>query len=75
MSQHFVLECCTVNVKGLNTKMNSVMNFIEKNNIKVLCVTESYLTSSIASSFDKVPHFNLLRSDDKGHVHKQSQLQ
>ena len=50
--------------------MVSVMNFVEKYNINVLCITESHLTSSVASSFVKVPHFNLLRSDVKGHVHK-----
>ena len=50
--------------------MGSVMNFVEKNNIKVLCITESHLTSAVASSFVKVPHFSLLRSDVKGHVHK-----
>ena len=50
--------------------MDSVRNFIGRNNIKVLGITESHLTSSVASSFVRVPHFNLLRSDVKGHVHK-----
>ena len=50
--------------------MDSLINFIEKNNIMILCITESHLTSAVASSFVKVPHFNLIRSDVKGHVHK-----
>ena len=59
-----------MNVNGLTTKLNSVKNFIDENNIKVLGITESHLTESINSSFLKVPHFNFLRSDVKGHVQK-----
>lgn len=35
-----------------------------------MCITETHLTSSISSSFVKIPHFNLFRNDVQGKVHK-----
>ena len=41
-----------------------------ENNIQVVGITESHLTEQIHDSFVNVPHFNLLRSDVKGQIHK-----
>ena len=43
---------------------------MQDNDLSVICVTESHLTSAISSSFVKLPHFNLFRNDVHGRVHK-----
>ena len=38
--------------------------------MKLVCVTESHLTSEVSSSFVAIPKFTLLRNDVEGSVHK-----
>ena len=57
-------------MKGVSSKINSLRNFVHDNDLKVICITESHLTSAISSSFVSIPHYNLLRNDVQGKVHK-----
>ena len=57
-------------MKGISSKLTSFCKFVQDNDLSVICVTESHLTSAISSSFVKLPHFNLFRNDVQGRVHK-----
>ena len=70
MSHHNVIRGCNVNLNGLPNKIDPLRELIRKNNLQLVCVTESHLTSDILSSFIEIPHFMLLRNDVKGPVHK-----
>ena len=43
---------------------------MNKNGLKVVCVTESHLTKDLSDSCVSMPHFNLLRSDVQSKIHK-----
>ena len=64
------LRIANVNVNGLCSKLNILSDFLLQEGIKLLCITESHLVSSISSSFVDIPHFNLIRHDVPGSVQK-----
>ena len=70
MSQHKVIRGCNVNLNGLCNKVHVLQKFIQSNDLQLVCVTESHLTSEIMSSIVELPGFVLLRNDVKGQVHK-----
>ena len=39
-------------------------------NVKVACITETHLISSVTNSFIDIPHFSLVRNDVSGQVPK-----
>ena len=69
-TQHTVLRCCTVNLNGICNKMCSLTRLIKEQDLKIICVTESHLTSFIPNSNVSTPHFQLFRKDVLGDVEK-----
>ena len=47
-----------------------LQQFITEHQLKLVCVTESHLTSEVLSPFVAIPNFTLLRNDVEGTVHK-----
>ena len=70
MSKHKVIRGCNVNLNGLCNKVHVLQKFVQSNDLQLVCVTESHLTSEIMSSIVELPGFVLLRNDVKGQVHK-----
>ena len=70
VSQHNVIRGCNINLNGLSNKIQLLREFIKKNKLQLMCVTESHLTSDIMSSIIEIPHFTLLRNDVKGLIQK-----
>ena len=64
------MRVCTVNVNSLINKINSVHNLILDNNISVLGVCETWLVSSMSSSFVDLPGFCFFRGDVVGSIRK-----
>ena len=46
------------------------MRLIDQHDLKIVCVTETHLTSSISSTIVSIPHFQLFRKDVLGNVEK-----
>ena len=65
-----VIRGCNVNVNGLSNKVQTLQSLIEKEDINLLCVTESHLTVDVLSAFVAIPHFRLISNDVLGSVHK-----
>ena len=50
--------------------MTSLMRLIEQHDLKIICITESHLTSSVSNAIVSIPHFQLFRKDVIGDVGK-----
>ena len=50
--------------------MSSLVKLVKEHDLKIVCVTESHLTSSISDSIVTIPHFQLFRKDVSGEVEK-----
>ena len=59
-----------MNLNGLSNKVHILQALIDQEDIQLVCVTETHLTNEILSPFVAIPHFNLIRNDVKGSVHK-----
>ena len=70
MTKHTLIRGCNVNLNGLSSKVQSLQKFVDRYDLQLVCVTESHLTHEVLSPFVKIPHFNLIRNDVKGTVHK-----
>ena len=70
MSSFETLVFGTVNVNSLMNKVHLVTNLLKLHAIDVLVVTESWLTSNVASSFVAVPGYTVVRGDTNSAAHK-----
>ena len=62
---------CLTNLNGLtSSKQGNLADFISRNNIKIVAVTESHLIPSISSSSVAIASFETLRNDVAGNVRK-----
>ena len=61
---------CNVNVNGLCSKLSLLANFISQSRIDIVGVTETHLTSVIATSFVSIQNYCLLRCDTEGTTSK-----
>ena len=52
-----------INIQSLRNKIDQLNIFLHDNNIDVLCVTESWLTSDIEDNVITIPGYNVCRQD------------
>ena len=64
------LRVATLNVNSLTNKVSFLFNFIEQNDISVVSVTETWLISSMSSSYVELPNFKFFRGDVSGDIRK-----
>ena len=60
----------TVNVNSLTNKVNYVASLLREEELHVLSLTETWLTSNCNSSFVSIPGFTLCRGDVLGNIRK-----
>ena len=65
-----VLKVATVNLNSLTNKVSFLLNFIEQNDLNIISVTETWLISSMSSSYVELPNFKFFRGDVCGSVRK-----
>lgn len=62
---------CLTNLNGLTgTKCSNLADFISKNDVKIVAVTESHLIPCISNASIAIPHYDVLRNDVSGTVQK-----
>ena len=62
--------CALANVNSLINKTRYINDFLLINDIDILAVTETWLTSSIPNSFVNIHNYDLVRTDTTGSVMK-----
>ena len=65
-----VLKVATVNLNSLTNKVSFLLNFIEENELNIISITETWLISSMSSSYVDLPDFKFFRGDVCGSVRK-----
>ena len=58
-----MVNMATVNVNSITNKIPYITHMIDLNNIKILGVTETWLTPDVPSSFVDIPQFSTVRAD------------
>ena len=70
MSASQSLIVCHLNLNSLTNKINNVQNLLFSNNIDLLGISETWLTSDIGDSFVNIIDYEIVRSDNPGPVRK-----
>ena len=58
-----ILNIGLSNVNSLIRKLTLVMEFLNANNLHILCITETHLLQSVQSSFVDIPSYSIARND------------
>ena len=58
-----ILNIGLSNVNSLIRKLPLVMEFLNENNLHILCITETHLLQSVQSSFVDIPSYSIVRND------------
>ena len=53
----------SANVKGITKKVDEIQQIAELNNVSVICVTKTWLSSNVTHSTVAIPGYNLFRKD------------
>ena len=53
----------SVNVRGIMKKVDEIQQIAELNNVSVICVTETWLSSNLTDSTVAIPGYNLFWKD------------
>ena len=61
---------CTINVNSLTNKTTFVYNLLQSHSVDIISISETWLVSSMSSSFVDLPGFNFFRGDVVGEVRK-----
>ena len=65
-----LLKACTVNVNSVTNKVTHLKNMIDEEQLDIVSISETWLTSGCSGSFVDIPGFSLCRGDVAGTVRK-----
>ena len=65
-----ILKACTVNVNSIANKVNYINNLLLDEELDIVALSETWLTSSCSNSFIDIPGYSLCRGDVKGNIRK-----
>ena len=68
--EYDILRACTVNVNSVANKVNYINNLLLDEELDIMALSETWLTTSCSNSFIDIPGYSLCRGDVNGCVRK-----
>jgi len=62
------LKVCHINAQSLTNKIDEFRYLFENSKVDIICVSETWFTSNISSSYIRCADYNLFRSDRVNHA-------